>query len=42
VEEETSARMGRGGGSIGIEGGVSGNMRKDISSTEKAGEEGRG
>jgi hypothetical protein len=34
--------MGRGGGSIGTEGGVSENMRKDISSTEKAKEEGRG
>jgi hypothetical protein len=28
--------MGRGRGSIGTEGGVSGNMRKDISSTKKA------
>jgi hypothetical protein len=34
--------MGHGGESIGIEGGVLGNMRKDISSTEKAEEEGRG
>jgi hypothetical protein len=34
--------MWHGGGSIGIEGGVSGNKRKDMSSTEKAGEEGRG
>jgi hypothetical protein len=34
--------MGHGGGSIGTEGAVSGNMRKDISSTEKAEEEERG
>jgi hypothetical protein len=34
--------MGHGGGSIGIEGGVSGNNGKDMSSTEKAEEEGRG
>jgi hypothetical protein len=34
--------MGRGGGSIGTEDGVSGNMRKDISSTEKVEKEGRG
>jgi hypothetical protein len=34
--------MGRGGGSIGTEGDVSGNMRKDISSTGKADEEERG
>jgi hypothetical protein len=31
--------MGRGGGSLGTEGGVSGNNRKDMSSTEKAEEE---
>jgi hypothetical protein len=34
--------MGRGGGSIGTEGDVSGNNRKDMSSTEKAEKEGRG
>jgi hypothetical protein len=34
--------MGHGGVSIGTEGGVSGNMRKDISSTEKDEEEERG
>jgi hypothetical protein len=28
--------MGHGGGSIGIEGGVSGNKRNDMTSTEKA------
>jgi hypothetical protein len=32
VEGETSAIMGPEGGSIGTEGGVSGNSRKDISS----------
>jgi hypothetical protein len=31
-----------GGGSIDIEGGVAGNNRKDMSSTKKAEEEGRG
>jgi hypothetical protein len=36
-ESRVSARMGRGGGSIGTEGGVLGNNRKDMSSTEKAG-----
>jgi hypothetical protein len=36
------ARMGCGGGSIGTEGGLSGNNRKEMSSTEKAEEEGRG
>jgi hypothetical protein len=41
-KDEASSRRGRGGGSIGIEGGVSGNNRKDMSSTEKAKEEGRG
>jgi hypothetical protein len=41
-EDGTSARMGCGGGSTGIEGGVSGNNRKDMSSTEKAKEEGHG
>jgi hypothetical protein len=34
--------MGRGGGSTGTEGGVLGNKRKDMSSTEKVEEEGRG
>jgi hypothetical protein len=33
--------MGCGGGSIGIEGGVLGNNRKNMSSTEKTEEEGR-
>jgi hypothetical protein len=41
-EDGASARMGHGEGSIGTEGGVSGNKRKDMSSTEKAEEEGRG
>jgi hypothetical protein len=40
-EGGASARMGCGGGSIGIEGDVLGNKRKDMSSTEKAVEEGR-
>jgi hypothetical protein len=39
-EDGASARMGE--GPIGTEGGVSGNSRKDMSSTEKAEEEGRG
>jgi hypothetical protein len=34
--------MGRKGGSIGTKYGVSGSNRKDMSSTEKAEEEGRG
>jgi hypothetical protein len=34
--------MGHGGGSIGTEGDVSRNNRKDMSSTEKAEKEGRG
>jgi hypothetical protein len=41
-EDVASARMGREGGSIDTEGGVSGNNRKEMSSTEKAEEEGRG
>jgi hypothetical protein len=41
-EGGSSARTGCGGGSGGTEGGVLGNNRKDMSSTEKAEEEGRG
>jgi hypothetical protein len=41
-EDGASARMGRGGRSIGTEGGVSRNNRKDMSSTEKAEKEGCG
>jgi hypothetical protein len=41
-EDGALARRGHGGGSIGTEGGVSRNNRKDMSSTEKAEEEGRG
>jgi hypothetical protein len=40
-EGGASARMGRRGGSIGTEGGVSGNNRKDMSSIKKADEEER-
>jgi hypothetical protein len=41
-EDGASTRRGHRGGSIGTEGGVAGNNRKDMSSTEKAEEEGRG
>jgi hypothetical protein len=41
-EDVASARTGREGGSIGTEGGVSENNRKEMSSTEKAEEEGHG
>ena len=37
-----SATVGRGVGILGTEGGVSGNVRKDMSSMEKAEEDGRG
>jgi hypothetical protein len=37
-----AVRIGRGGGSMGREGGVSGNKRKEMSSTEKTEEEGCG
>jgi hypothetical protein len=41
-EEGASARTGREWGSIGTEGGVSGNKRNEMSSTKKAEEEGHG
>jgi hypothetical protein len=41
-EDEALARMGRGGESIDTVGGVLGNNRKEMSSTEKAEEEERG
>jgi hypothetical protein len=41
-EVGASTRMGQGEGSIGTEDGVSGNKRKDMSSTEKAEEEEHG
>jgi hypothetical protein len=41
-EDGASVRRGREEGLIGTEGGVAGNNRKEMSSTEKAKEEGRG